>query len=150
MEGEITIRSFSPPDQVHAQELILTGLAEHFNTINPKLNRDLEDIQENYIWPGSLFLVAELEGELVGTGGLIAETEVSARIVRVSVSGSHRRLGIGRLITEHLINSARDYGYSQVVVETNDDWYDAIRLYQRHGFVEYDRSSGEIHMILRL
>jgi ribosomal protein S18 acetylase RimI-like enzyme len=150
MEGKITIRFFSPADQERAQALILTGLAEHFNTINPKLNSDLNNIQENYTRPGSVFLVAELDGELIGTGALVAEDEDTGRIVRVSVSGSHRRQGIGRLITEHLIKGARKYGYSQVLVETNDDWDDAIHLYQRCGFIEYDHSSGEIHMMLRL
>jgi ribosomal protein S18 acetylase RimI-like enzyme len=150
MEGEISIRPFSPADQERTQELILAGLAEHFNTINAALNPDLNDIQESYSQPGSAFLVAELEGELIGTGALIAESENTGRIVRLSVSGSHRRQGIGLLITGHLIKAARDYDYSQVVVETNDDWDDALRLYRRCGFAEYDHSDGEIHMMLRL
>ncbi|NCF66293.1 MAG: GNAT family N-acetyltransferase [Chloroflexi bacterium] len=150
MGGEITIRPFFPADQERAQELILAGLSEHFPSFNPELNSDLNNILDNYTRPGCAFLVAESDGILVGTGALIVEAEQIGRIVRVSVGVSHRRQGIGRLITDHLLKLARYYGYRQVVVETNDDWFDAIRFYQQCGFVEYDHSDGEIHMMLRL
>jgi ribosomal protein S18 acetylase RimI-like enzyme len=41
-------------------------------------------------------------------------------------------------------------GYQTLLVETNIDWYDAIRLYQRCGFKEYKRDDEEIHLSLTL
>ena len=150
MGKEIEIRPFVPNDQDRAEALILEGLAEHFNVIDPTLNTDLNNIEESYIRQGSLFLVAELDDDLVGTGALVAETEDTGRILRVSVASSHRRMGIGRLITNYLVKAAHHFRFSQVVVETNDDWHDAIGLYQQCGFTEYDRRDGEVHMMIRL
>ncbi len=150
MGKEIEIRWFSPNDQDRVKDLILDGLAEHFNVIDPTLNPDLNNIEESYLRQGWLFLVAELDDDLVGTGALVAETEDTGRILRVAVASSHRRMGIGRLLTRHLIKAANRFHFSQIVVETNDDWYDAIRLYQECGFTEYDRHDGEVHMMIRL
>jgi len=150
MGEEIKIRPFKAGDQDRAKALILSGLAEHFNLIDPTLNPDLVNIEESYISQGSLFLVAEADGALVGTGALISENANTGRIVRVSVASTQRRKGIGRLLTEHLIEAARTRPFKQIVVETNDDWYDAIQLYQHYGFAEYDRRDGEIHMMLQL
>jgi len=35
-------------------------------------------------------------------------------------------------------------------VETNNDWYDAIGLYERCGFVEYDRDAESVYLALPL
>ena len=148
--ADINIRPFLPSDQACAKNLILAGLAEHFSTLNPEFNVDLNDISKYYIQSGHVFLIAELGGKLVGTGALVTEAEGVGRIVRVSVDSSHRRHGIGKRITDELLKAAQRIGYCQVVVETNDDWYDAIRLYQRSGFREYDHSNGERHFMLRL
>ncbi len=150
MGKEIEIRWFSPNDQDRVETLILDGLAEHFKVIDPTLNPDLNNIEESYLRQGSLFLVAELDDDLVGSGALVAETEDTGRILRVAVASSHRRMGIGRLLTKHLIKAAKRFHFSHIVVETNDDWYDAIRLYQQCGFTEYDRHDGEVHMMIRL
>ena len=143
---DLLIRPFTPSDQKAAKNLILEGLSEHFDIIDRCLNPDLDDINAYYIAQGEQFLVAEIDNKLVGTGGLIQESDAVGRIVRVSVASSHRRLGIGRKIAEYLISIAPNYGYSQLVVETNEDWFDAIRLYQRCGFSEYDRHDGEVHL----
>lgn len=150
MADRFHIRPYEPRDQVPVQNLIQDGLAEHFLNFDPALNPDLCNIEASYLQQGSLFLVVESNEELVGTGALIPESEETGRIVRVSVARSYRRKGIGRLITERLIQAAPRYHYKQVVVETNDDWYDAIRLYKSCGFIEYDRREGEIHMMRQL
>jgi putative acetyltransferase len=150
MGDKIKIRPFTPTDQDKVKSLILDGLAEHFNTIDPRLNPDLNNIEESYLRQGSLFLVVEADQDLIGTGALIAESEDSGRIVRVSVAKSHRRLGIGRFITNSLINGAQNNHFGKILVETNEDWFEAIQLYQECGFTEYDRRDGEVHMMLRL
>ena len=147
MKNSFTIRPFVRGDQKAVKSLILAGLGEHFEIINPKLNPDLNDIFSSYIEHGHIFVVCESNATLVGTGALIKEKKEVGRIVRVSVAGSHRKQGIGRLITEHLISAATMQGYNQIVVETNDDWVGAIRLYQQCGFKEYDHCNGEIHLI---
>lgn len=146
----LNIRDFLPTDQETVRSLILQGLGEHFGRIDPTLNPDLDDIQQTYIKPGHRFIVVETAGELVGTAALITERPGIGRIVRVTVKPNQRRAGIGRTLVQHLIQLAQEIGCHQILVETNIDWFDAIRLYQKCGFKEYDRDEEEVHLSLTL
>lgn len=145
---EVRIREFRKSDQALVKTLILQGLGEHFGRINPDLNPDLDDIYSTYIQAGHLFIVAELDGQIVGTAALVQETPTIGRIVRVMVRPEQRRAGIGRLLVDYLLETADRRGFHRVLVETNHDWYDAIRLYKRCGFEEYDRDEESVHLSL--
>ena len=146
----IIIRPFSPSDQTAAKTLIQTGLGERFGFVDDTLNPDIDAISVNYLEQGAIFIVAERDGQVVGTGALVQETAAAGRIVRVSVAKKYWGMGIGRSITEYLIENGRAIGYEQIFVETNEDWHDAIHLYKRCGFQPFDRRNGEIHMQLNL
>ncbi len=149
-QREFLIRPFVPADQETARHLILQGLGEHFGFIDESYNPDLNDITASYLAAGQVFAVAELDGVLVGTGALITGGEGVGRMVRVSVSREQRGQGLGRAIVEHLVGLARARRLRRVVVETNLGWDDAIGLYRRGGFVEYDRDEVSIHLALDL
>ena len=146
----LKIRPFLPQDQKTAQALILQGLGEHFGRIDPTLNPDLDDIFQTYVQAGHYFIVIENGEEIVGTAALITESPGVGRIVRVTVKPNQRRAGIGRALVQHLLQKATEIGYSQVLVETNLDWHDAIRLYERNGFEEYDRDEEEVHFSITI
>lgn len=144
------LRPFAAADQDGVRRLILAGLGEHFGAVDERLNPDLDDIWAGYVRPGHLVVVAEIGDELVGTGTLISERPGVGRLVRMSVSSRHRRHGIGRALVAHLVERARERGYRRLLIETNDDWHDAIGLYQACGFVEEERSAGSVHLALAL
>lgn len=153
------IRPFRPADQTAAKALIQAGLAEHFGYLDPTANPDLDDINAAYAAAEDVFFIVELGEEIIGTGALQEETAVDpaspaqppcGRIVRVSVAPAYRRRGIGRAITDYLIEVARQRRYRWLLVETNDDWRGAIRLYREAGFQSYAHCNGEIHMALSL
>ena len=148
--SELTCRAFRRGDQARVRELILAGLGDHFGQIDPELNRDLEDIGANYVASGHAFVVGEIEGTIVATGGLVAINEDLGRLVRVSVAKQYRRRGIGQAIVAYLLEVARRSGYQRLLVETNHDWANAIALYQRCGFREYDCDEVSLHMELDL
>jgi ribosomal protein S18 acetylase RimI-like enzyme len=150
MSDGITIRPFAPTDQITTRRLVLAGLGDHFGVIDETMNPDLDDIVTHYLVPGHRFVLAERNGALVGTGALIEEAPDTGRLVRMSVDRDHRGRGIGRALVDHLVAEARARGYRRVVVETNDDWWDAIGLYRACGFVEFDRRDGDVHMVLAL
>ena len=145
----IHVRPFVPCDQAAARTLILEGLREHWGGLDPSLNPDLDDITASYSTPGHIFLIAEIEHISVGTGALGIDGDVG-QIVRVSVSSQYRRRGIGRALIAALLEIARTRGLTRVWMETNDDWRDAIGLYQQCGFQEYDRRDGCVFMALDL
>jgi GNAT superfamily N-acetyltransferase len=130
--------------------LILLGLGEHFGFIDETCNPDIDDIPAYYLASGQTFLVAEIDGMLVGTGALIREDTQIGRIVRMSVARDLRRQGIAQALMTHLIDVARERGFARLVLETNIGWDDAIGFYQRCGFREYARGDGETHMALDL
>lgn len=150
MNDTYQIRPFHPTDQSAAQQLILEGLREHWGTLDPTLNPDLNDIMASYVQAGHAFFVAEEGGVLIGTGALLAEAPGVGRIVRVSVSPAQRRRGLGRAISEYLIAAARRRGCHTLLVETTGTWTAAIRLYETCGFTPYDWRDGDVHMRLRL
>ena len=150
MEDGLHIRHFEVGDQEQARWLILEGLGEHFGYIDETLNPDLDDILHNYIMAGHVFLVVYIGRELVGTGGLILHDEGISEMVRISTRKDYRRQGIGQSIISSLVNTAREQGSRRIIVETNADWYDAISLYKRLGFVEYRSTRDAVHLELLL
>ena len=137
------IRPFMPGDQATARRLINDGLGERFGYVDETRNPDLDDIAAYHTAHSHTFVVAERNGGLVGTGGLVVELGgATGQMVRVSVRSDLRGQGVGRAIVEHLLDVARMRGLKRVWMETNAGWTSAIRLYERCGFAQYAHTSG--------
>jgi ribosomal protein S18 acetylase RimI-like enzyme len=149
-DTRLLIRPFAASDQPAARRLILLGLGEHFGFIDETRNPDIDDIAAQYLASGQTFLVAQIDGVLVGTGALIREDAQTGRIVRMSVAREQRRKGIAQALMAHLMDAARERGFARLVLETNLDWDDAIAFYQRCGFREEARAEEEIHLAFAL
>lgn len=140
LSAPIAIRSFRPTDQPAVRALVLAGLGDRFGVIDASLNPDLDDIAATYLASGGHVVVAEAAGEIVGTATLTAD----GWLVRMSVRGDRRGSGLGRRLVGVVLAEARARGLAAVRCETNDDWWDAIALYQRCGFVETHCAGGDI------
>lgn len=149
-DPRLIIRPFVPRDQAAVRRLILAGLGERFGFIDETLNPDLDDIAATYLRQGHLIDLVEIEDAIVGVGILVADGPGIGRLVRMSVSAAHRRRGLGRALVAHLIGRAERRGDRRLLLETNDDWHDAIRLYETCGFVEIARDAGDVHFALDL
>ena len=143
---ECEIRPMRPIEQSAVRALILDGLAEHFGVLNPALNPDVDDVFHWYLQAGHIFLTAWQNEQLIGTGGLLCQPDGVGQIVRVSVHRDFRRHGLGRRIVDALLRSAAERGLTHVWMETNDDWFAAIALYQSCGFYPFDRRDGNLYM----
>lgn len=149
-EAAISIRPFAPDDQDAARSLILNGLGDRFGFIDETLNPDLDNIAAHYLAHGHLFLLAFHQHTLVGTGALLIQPDQTGQIVRVSTHSAYRRQGIARTICLRLIEQARQRDLTRLIVETTSNWYDAIRLYEKLGFVEYERERYGVHLCMDL
>jgi len=97
--------------------------------------------------PDRVMLGAFVEGRLSGLCGLLREIRLKTRhraeLVQMFVSRRAAGLGLGdRLVAAHLRLAFTHPEITQVilgVVSTNEA---ALRLYRRHGFVEYGRLSA--------
>ncbi len=80
--------------------------------------------------PGGIFLLARVDGEPVGIGGVRhLDTEV-AEVKSMFVSPAHRGLGLGRKILAELDAIAAEHGCRAVRLDTSAYLTDALRLYR--------------------
>jgi GNAT superfamily N-acetyltransferase len=90
--------------------------------------------------PNNLILVAESDGEIVGTlqlnilRGLARKGATRAQIEAVRVSSAHRGHGFGEKIFRAAIEMARAEGCALVQLTTDKNRKDAHRFYERLGF----------------
>jgi amino-acid N-acetyltransferase len=97
-----------------------------------------EDVQE--------FWVAEMDGELVGCGGLHVLWEDIAEIRSIAVRASVARAGIGAYLVERLLSVARQLGLQRVFVLTFE-----TKFFAKFGFVEIEGTpvSAEVYEQMR-
>lgn len=87
--------------------------------------------------PRSLFLVAELAGELAGNlGGSGLAFAPSAHVFEfgMSVGTAYRGVGVGSALLQAAFAWAADAGFSRVVLSAFPHNTRAIAFYERHGF----------------
>ena len=152
------LRDYQPEDEEAVRTLVLAGLEQRFGVLIDGLNPDLDDLETHYIEQGASIIVVEWYRKIIGCGMLIKEdgSDEVARIVRVSVAREMQGQGLGKVISQRLLEIAKQRGFEQVLVETNSDWYSALKLYMGLGFVETKRvdvpewNFTEVHMALKV
>ena len=79
--------------------------------------------------------IAEVDGERAGCILLVAGDEPGVAKLRILlVTPTARGLGVGRRLVERCLAFARDTGYRQVTLWTNDVLVSARRIYESFGF----------------
>lgn len=89
-----------------------------------------EDIQE--------FVVAEIDGTVVGCGALHVMWEDLGEVRTLAVSGAHLRQGLGSMILNELLQRARNIGIRRVFCLTF-----MVGFFSEHGFVEIGEAPVE-------
>jgi len=103
---------------------------------------DLSTIPATYLDDHGAFVIAELDGKLVGMGALRRVSVSSAEIKRMRVDAAAQRQGIGHAILVNLEARAVRLGYRELRLDTTSMQHAAQRLYQRCGFEEIRRVEG--------
>lgn len=88
--------------------------------------------------PEGAFVVAELEGQAVGCGGVCRYDASTAELRRMYVAPDARGNGISRLVLAALELEARELGYRALRLETGSAQPEAIGLYTSAGFERID------------
>jgi ribosomal protein S18 acetylase RimI-like enzyme len=82
--------------------------------------------------------VAERSGEIVGLIVLGVDAE-GFFVDNVAVDPSHQGGGVGRALLEHAESAARGAGFDSIYLYTHEKMTENLALYERIGYVEYDR-----------
>lgn len=93
------------------------------------------DEPERYILePGGAILMAEHQGQLVGTCALLPEGHGVFELAKMAVSPTAQGLGIGLALGQAAIGKARQLGARQLELLSNSRLKPALALYSKLGF----------------
>ena len=103
---------------------------------------------------GQIFFALDGE-EAVGTAAAIRVTPTTYELAKMAVSPEYRGHGLGERLGQAVVDFARGAGAELLFLETNSSLANAIRLYQRLGFVHAtpphpsDYARADVYMELR-
>jgi putative acetyltransferase len=132
-DTELTIREFGPSDGIAFRRLNEEWILRYF-ALEPKDIEILADPEGTILAGGGKIFVATRNGEVVGCCALDATGPGEFEVVKMAVTESCRRIGVGRRLLESAIAAARVCGATRLHLETNSKLAPAIRLYESLGF----------------
>jgi DNA-binding MarR family transcriptional regulator/GNAT superfamily N-acetyltransferase len=113
-------------------------LAERFESgFDPKVGNANDD--EDLSPPAGFFVVARLDGEPVGCGGLKRESASMGEIKRVWTAPAARGIGVARKVLHALEDIAREQGFRTIHLDTNRALNEAQAFYRSEGYREVAR-----------
>lgn len=137
---EIGIRPIEPRDNAGIALIIRTALEEFgankAGTVYFDASTDnLFDLFENQ--SGSAYFVAEADGQLLGGAGIFPTEGLpkgTCELVKMYLSKDARGKGLGQKMISHVMQWAKDNGYSTVYLETMPELAKAVKVYEQFGF----------------
>ena len=127
-----TIISLERPDTADARALI-TELEAHLAPFYPIESRHGYSVEKLIAEEVAFFLI-RVNGVPAGCGGVKLIGTDYGEIKRMYTRSQFRRLGLAKLMLDHLANYARDRGVALLRLETGIHQHEAIGLYERAGF----------------
>lgn len=137
------IRDWQPEDRAGAAELIAQVLAEYGLITNQLADEpggadwDVQNVELAYWKTGGEFWVVEDQGKLVGTAGYypIERGKDAVEIRKMYLLPDVRGQGLGRYLLKALEEAIAARGLTQIWIETASVLQEAVRLYERNGYV---------------
>lgn len=127
----------------NSDDEVFITLIEEFNiTLTADYGVNQTDYDEQNIFPEPIDIIMIYHnGTAIGCGGFknYDNTTTTAEAKRVYIKPEYRKQGLGRGIMEKIEKWIIEEGYKDVVLETGDLQYDAIKLYKRMGYFEIDK-----------
>lgn len=135
----IQIREIEASDNARLATIIRQTLAE-FGANHPGTvyyDDTTDHLYELFRPPGSVYYVAEMDGELMGGGGIYPTEGLPAdtcELVKMYLLPKARGTGLGKRLIEKSIAKAAELGYKKIYLETMPELKQALKVYARFGF----------------
>jgi putative acetyltransferase len=94
----------------------------------------LDDPEGTVIANGGYIWMAEVDGEIAGSLGIMKEKENEYELVKMGVAAGYQGRGISKLLIETCLAKAREIGAKKLSLFSNHQLQRAIGLYERYGF----------------
>ncbi|GAB3862065.1 GNAT family N-acetyltransferase [Hymenobacter terrigena] len=152
----VTLRDFRPGDQPVFRQLNEEWISHYF-TLEPADLKALDHPEDYILAPGGCILLAEVDGQVVGTCALIKMPEGNSyELAKMAVSPAAQGRQIGYLLGQAAVQRARDLGGRRVYLESNSKLAPALALYRRLGFQDlaepnpspYARADVQMELLL--
>jgi len=147
MEDAIQIRTIQLEDNAALAKIVRNSLAE-FGANKPGtvfFDDTTDHLYEMFQQPGSIYYVAEQNGEILGGGGIFPSEGLpaeTAELVKMYLQPGARGKGLGKLLIEKCIDFATGFGYFQIYIETMPELRKAVSVYEKFGFEYLDGPLG--------
>lgn len=144
----IVIRVIEEKDNAGIARIIREVSAEHGLTADKGFavgDPILDTLYDVYHQPRSAYWVVEMDGEIVGGGGvapLAGGDSNTCELQKMYLSSVLRGKGIAKKIVQQSLAFGKEQGYSRCYLETTDILKAAIGLYEKLGFEFIDEALG--------
>ena len=101
---------------------------------------ELFEIAKSVLW------VAEVNGEVLGCCGIYPTKglpENCAELVKFYLPKEARSKGIGKALMEQSITSAKEFGYTELYLESLPHYLKAVNIYEKQGFALLNQPLGD-------
>ena len=143
----ITIRLIQPSDNAALAVIIRNALTE-FKANKPGtvyFDESTDHLYELFKTGKGIYHVALLNNEVVGGGGIYPTEGLHAdtvELVKMYLSPIARGKGIGRLLMQQCLATAKDAGYDKVYLESMPELIVAVPMYEKFGFTYLNAPLG--------
>ncbi|MEO1656185.1 MAG: GNAT family N-acetyltransferase [Pseudomonadota bacterium] len=132
--SQVTVRHFTPADIPAFRDLNLAWIERYFE-VETKDRQMLDDPDSHIAAKGGRILLADLDGETVGTVALIPMAELGViELAKMAVREGLRGHGIGQALMAAAKIEAQAMGGEQIWIETHNSLETAMNLYLKSGF----------------
>lgn len=152
--AKVKILDYSPSYQPVFKSLNVEWIEKYFH-LEEKDLISLNNPDTYIIDKGGHILLAEYEGELVGTAALLKLDEETMELAKMAVSPKAQGKNIGYLLGQACIEKAKEMGAKKLFLESNTKLVPAISLYRKLGFMKvtgrpspYERSNIQMELEL--
>lgn len=144
----ITLRRIEKGDNVEIAGLIRKVFRE-FKIDKPGtvyFDPTTDDLYTLFQTPRSIYWIALDNSTIIGGCGIFPTPALPAgcaELVKFYLAAEYRGKGIGRMLMERSIVSARELGFNQVYLESMPELCKAISMYEKAGFRSINHHMGD-------
>lgn len=143
----IVIREIQPEDNVAIERVIRDCFHEFKIPLEGTAYSDDETPRmfESFQNSNDIYFVVEQNGEVLGGGGVKPLKDFEADVCEIQkmyFSPKVRGNGIGKLMFEKCMQSAKDLGFKQCYLESASQLKAAIHIYENYGFKHLKEALG--------
>ena len=147
-DPRIALRPIAPGDNAAMADVIRAVSAEYGLTADKGYtvaDPEIDILYQHYSRPGHAYWVVELDGEVVGGGGVAplrgGEPDI-CELQKMYFLPAIRGFGVARELALLAMDHARQRGFRRCYLETTGSLTRAIKLYESLGFARIDHALG--------